>query len=216
MAIEDKSIATKLLFLLAASTVNPRIDRSRVRDNLSSANRQQSSRVAFAAHLASHLEYSCSGIRCFSRALARNAGKGRKQEASEAGSGRPPLGEKRRPGLGLNEPKAKRARVADDAGAAATAAPGAGAPRRADHAAEQGPPAERPVYSDQCTAFVKSIAGGTSDDELQAVFAGCGELRGLRHMRDSQGETRVRNITGTLIARPQKIHRPESVFGKVG
>jgi hypothetical protein len=47
------------------------------------------------------------------------------------------------------------------------------------------------VYSDQCTAFVKSIAAGTSDDELRAVFASCGELRGLRHMRDAQGETRV-------------------------
>ena len=115
------------------------------------------------------------------------AGMGRTQDAAEPGSGRPSLGDKRRAGLGLDEAKPKRARAAEDAG---TRAP--------QHGGEHGVPAERPVYSDQCTAFVKSIAAGTSDDELRAVFRSCGELRGLRHMRDGGGETRVR-IPGTFL-----------------
>lgn len=52
-----------------------------------------------------------------------------------------------------------------------------------------------PLHTDQRTAFVKSIGGGTSDDELREMFAGCGEVTSLRHMRDSQGETRVSGLT---------------------
>ena len=52
-------------------------------------------------------------------------------------------------------------------------------------------PAERPFYSDQCTAFVKNIAPDTTDDQLRAAFAGCGELQALRHLRDAKGSSRV-------------------------
>ncbi len=51
--------------------------------------------------------------------------------------------------------------------------------------------AERPVYTDQCTAFVKNIAPHTTDDELREVFAGCGQLQALRHLRQANGDSRV-------------------------
>ena len=124
------------------------------------------------------------------------------QPPADSAEERPAQGEKRRAGLGSTEPKAKRVRTTDNnpVSAAATvfttpgpssgpnSTPLGGLPK----AKAEAPPAERPVYTDQCTAFVKSIAAGTSDDDLRALFAGCGEVKGLRHMRDNQGETRVR------------------------
>jgi len=47
------------------------------------------------------------------------------------------------------------------------------------------------VYTDQCTAFVKNIAPHTTDDELREMFAGCGQLQALRHLRQANGDSRV-------------------------
>ena len=55
----------------------------------------------------------------------------------------------------------------------------------------EGERAERPVYTDQCTAFVKNIAPKTTDDELREVFAECGQLQALRHLRQANGDSRV-------------------------
>ena len=50
---------------------------------------------------------------------------------------------------------------------------------------------ERPVYTDQCTAFVKNIAPSTTDDQLRQAFACCGQLQALRHLRQANGDSRV-------------------------
>ena len=76
--------------------------------------------------------------------------------------------------------------------AGARSAPTLGGSAPASPMPQDARPAERPLYTDQCTAFVKNIAPDTTDEQLREAFAGCGGAAGAasppRRQRQLPGE----------------------------
>ena len=50
----------------------------------------------------------------------------------------------------------------------------------------------RPIYTDECTAFVRGLPQNIEDGQLDEVFADCGGLKEIRITRDAQtGQAKV-------------------------
>ena len=81
------------------------------------------------------------------------------------------------------------------AAAAPAAAKPVGAPAAASAAAQPSSPRDSggasPRGGHQPTAFVRNIHRDTTDEELQEVFAECGAIKGMRHVRHPAGTSKV-------------------------
>lgn len=44
----------------------------------------------------------------------------------------------------------------------------------------------RPIYTDEHTAFVKGLPYTCNEDDVRAVFSACGEVKGVRFVRDRE------------------------------
>lgn len=85
--------------------------------------------------------------------------------------------------------------AATGAAAAAAAAEPAGATAATPAAAQPSSPRDgggaSPRVGHRPTAFVRNIHRDTTDEELQEIFAECGAIKGMRHVRHPAGTSKV-------------------------